>query len=110
MAAGWPVPATEKAGIEFDRAAGEQGAEGGGGDGLREPGGEAGEGKAEPEAFRRPRRCLAAGGGLLSRISAAHNPALGCGFCSAFGAKLWEEMGRREGSGDEEAEGREAEE
>lgn len=41
--------------------------------------------------------------------SATHNQALGSGFCFAFGGELWEEMGTRQGSCDEEAEGPEAE-
>lgn len=50
MAAGWPVPATEEAGIEFDRAAGEERA-GGAWGGLREPALRQGEGGQSQEPF-----------------------------------------------------------
>lgn len=108
MAAGWPVPAMEEARTEFDGAAGEQGA-GGAWGGLREPGSQQGKGGQNQKPF------TGLGAAWLQEkgfppTSATHNRAPACGFCSPFRGKLWEETGTRQGSCDEEAEGREAEE
>lgn len=89
MAAGWPVPAMEEAGIEFDRAAGERGA-GGAWGGLRELGGRQRKGGQS----RKPFTGLSAAR-LQEKGSPPASAPWACSFCSAFRAKLWEEDGNK---------------
>ena len=103
MAAGWPVPTTEEAGTEFDRAAGARRE-------LGEPGAGCGGQRSGSGREGRARSVSPASEEGFPPTSATQNRALGCSFCSAFRGKLWEEMATRQGSCSEEAEGREAEE